>query len=138
MASACILANVLKNVAQGLRRCRAPLQEGDRARPEERENRRNNLANVLNYVRKDYDGAEKMYRKAIALDPNAWAHNACNVLKDVKFSKTKAIDIPEVRQALELEQPTRRSRRTHPRLERRQGPTAARTAADYGPNYNKD
>ena len=29
----------------------------------------NNLGRVMQYVRKDYDGAEKMYRKATELDP---------------------------------------------------------------------
>ena len=46
----------------------------------------NNLGLVLNNVRKDYDGAEKMFRKAIALDPNdAYAHsNLGIVLKEVR------------------------------------------------------
>ena len=32
-----------------------------------------NLGSVLQYVRKDYDGAERHYRKAIELDPKAYA-----------------------------------------------------------------
>ena len=35
----------------------------------------NNLGNVLKSVRKDYDGAERLYRKAIKLDPEH--ANAC-------------------------------------------------------------
>ena len=30
----------------------------------------NNLGNLLEIVRKDYDGAERHYRKAIELDPS--------------------------------------------------------------------
>merc|ERR1712196_456267 len=46
----------------------------------------NNLGLVLQYVRKDYDGAERHYRKAIDLDPTkAAAHNNLGcVVKDVR------------------------------------------------------
>merc|ERR1712196_284230 len=87
--------------AQGLRRCRASLPEGNRSRwrtttsasccstcartttvqsvitgRQSISTAHNNLGLVLQYVRKDYDGAERHYRKAIDLDPTkAAAHN---------------------------------------------------------------
>ena len=45
----------------------------------------NNLGNVLKNVRKDYDGAEKLFRKAIEICPTALrCNNLATLLKDVR------------------------------------------------------
>jgi len=61
-----------------------------------------NLGSVLQDVRKDYDGAERHYRKAIELDPkNATAHgNLAIVLRDVRKDYDGAITM--YRKAIEL------------------------------------
>jgi tetratricopeptide (TPR) repeat protein len=57
----------------------------------------NNLGNVLKDVRKDYDGAEKMYRKAIELDPNyaAAGWNLSQILEEQRNDIPGAIELVE-------------------------------------------
>ena len=55
-----------------------------------------NLGSVLQYVRKDYDGAERHYRKAIELDPRAYAcWNLSLILENQKNDIPGAIEFTE-------------------------------------------
>ena len=55
-----------------------------------------NLGSVLQYVRKDYDGAERHYRKAIELDPKAYAcWNLSLILENQKNDIPGAVKLVE-------------------------------------------
>ena len=55
-----------------------------------------NLGSVLQYVRKDYDGAERHYRKAIELDPRAYAcWNLSLILENQKNDIPGAVKLVE-------------------------------------------